>query len=104
MGLGYHDALEALTETLVRTGTSPEAARAYEERWQGLDWDGLWLSDLSVSAALPCHHCQAVAYERLGRKREAVDALRTAYEIREVGFLFLFLTTRGTSNCCTRWA
>jgi tetratricopeptide (TPR) repeat protein len=91
MGLSYHDALEALVETLVRTGTSPESARAYEERWQGLDWESLWLSDLSASAGLSCHWCQAIAYERLGRKREAVDALRSAYEIREVGLLYLFL-------------
>jgi TolB-like protein len=91
MGRSYDDALEALVETLARTGTSRELATAYEERWQGLDWEGLWLADLSVSVSLPCHWCQAIAYERLGRKREAVDALRTAYEIREVGFLWPFV-------------
>jgi serine/threonine-protein kinase len=90
MGLSYDDALEALVETLVRTGTSPESARTYERRWQVLDWESLWLADLSASAAIPCYQCQAIAYERLGRKREAVDALRTAYEIREVGLLFNF--------------
>jgi TolB-like protein len=90
MGLSYDDALEALVETMVRTGTDPESARAYEGRWQGLDWENLWLADISFSTALPCHYCQAIAYERLGRKREAVDALRTAYEIREVGLLYYF--------------
>ncbi|UCC83777.1 MAG: tetratricopeptide repeat protein [Gemmatimonadota bacterium] len=90
MGLSYDDALEALVETMVRTGTNPESARAYERRWQGLDWENLWLADLSFSTALPCHYCQALAYERLGRKREAVDALRTAYEIREVGLLYYY--------------
>jgi len=92
MGHSYDDALEALVETLVRTGTSPESATAYERRWQGLDWDGLWVFDLSASASLPCHWCQAIAYERLGRKREAVDALKTAYEISEVGLLWPFFS------------
>ena len=92
MGRSYDDALEALVETLARTGTSPQLVRAYAERWGGLGWEGLWLSDLSFSASLPCHWCQAIAYERLGRKREAVDALRTAYEIREVGYLWPFFS------------
>jgi hypothetical protein len=56
-----------------------------------LDWESLWLADLSVSAARSCHWCQAIAYERLGRKREAVDALRTAYDISEVSLLYAFL-------------
>jgi len=90
LGFSYDDALEALAQTLVRTGRSPDSARAYEERWQGLDWESLWLADLSASNELPCYYCQALAYEHLGRKREAVDALRTSYEIREVGLLFLF--------------
>ncbi|UCC83778.1 MAG: tetratricopeptide repeat protein [Gemmatimonadota bacterium] len=92
MGRSYDDALETLVETLARTGTSPELARAYAERWGGLGWEGLWLSDLSFSASLPCHWCQAIAYERLGRKREAVDALRTAYEMSEVGLLWPFFS------------
>ncbi len=90
MGFSYDDALEALVETLLRTGASPDSARAYEERWRGLDWESLWLADLSASTELPCHYCRALAYEHLGRKREAVDALRTSYEIREVGLLFVF--------------
>jgi TolB-like protein len=90
LGFSYDDALEALVETLVRTGTSRDSARAYEERWQGLDWESLWLADISFSTELPCHYCRALAYEHLGRKREAVDALRTSYEIREVALLFLF--------------
>jgi hypothetical protein len=81
-----------LVETLVRTGTNPESARVYERRWQGLDWDGLWLADLTVSAARSCYWCQAIAYERLGREREAVDALRAAYEISEVGLLWPFFS------------
>jgi TolB-like protein len=91
MGHSYEDALEALGEALVRTGTSPELKRVYERRWQGLDWESLWLADLSVSAARSCHWCQAIAYERLGRKREAVDALRTAYDISEMSLLYPFL-------------
>jgi TolB-like protein len=90
LGFSYDDALEALVETLARTGTSRDSARAYEERWHGLDWESLWLADISFSTTLPCHECQAIAYERLGRKREAVDALRSAYEMREVGLLFYF--------------
>jgi TolB-like protein len=92
IGHGYDEALEALVETLVRTGTDTDLARVYERRWQGLDWDGLWLADLTVSAARSCHWCQAIAYERLGREREAIDALRTAYEISEVGLLWPFFS------------
>jgi TolB-like protein len=91
MGRSYDDALEALVGALVRTGTSQELAAAYERRWEGLDWDGLWASDLSLPPPLTCHWCQAIAYERLGRKREAVEALSTAYEMREVGLLWPFM-------------
>jgi TolB-like protein len=93
MGRSYDDALEALVGALVRSGTGPELAAAYERRWEGLGWDGLWAADLSLPASLTCHWCRAIAYERLGRKREAVDALRTAYEIREVGLLWPFMTS-----------
>jgi TolB-like protein len=92
MDRSYDAALEALVETLVRAGTNRESARVYERRWQGLDWDGLWLADLTVSAARSCHWCQAIAYERLDREREAIDALRTAYEISEVGLLWPFFS------------
>jgi hypothetical protein len=49
-----------------------------------------WIGRVSGSPTSPFRLSFPAAYEHLGRKREAVDALRTSYEIREVALLFLF--------------